>query len=456
MRNSASSVDYLHCSPLRALCSVCLPLVLVNVVLLLTSTLTNLLYSRYAGQTYFTVTGYLGVATSMFISVISSVYIAAWVKIAHQFALHDKHTITRAVQNALLAMLLACTGCTLLMVLFTQPILRAMSIPEQLHDRAQLYYLVYLIAYLPSALAAFFLTTVNGIGSAKRIFWVNILVLVTNLLAAALLLAVFRLSLVGAALCGALGAGMQLGFYWLLFRRDGYFRAPGRFRPDWQLVGTILRYSVPIAVQSLLCTVGYLLVTLQTNRLLSSDYITVLNVSLPLTSVMSAVGSAILAFCPQNYGAGRADRLRRFLRLSIVCSVVYGVLCFLVYASIGSWYYGRLFTDAQIVAFGREYWFWQGLGFIFLALVYPIRYFFDSVGQSRLSLLSGLGELIGNAVCAFWLIPRYGNIGRSIAYPLGWATACVLLLIAFMLSRSRIYRHCTEQYKTVSADTSTD
>lgn len=448
MRNSVKKTDYLHDSPLRALCAICLPLILVNAVIMVTSTVTNTLYSRYAGQTYFTVTGYLSVATTMFVNVISSVYIASWVKIAHRFALHDAANVTRSILSALLAMTLACVGGAALMILFTGPVLRGMSIPTQFYADTRLYYVLYLATYLPSALAAFFLTTVNGVGSSGRIFWSNILVILTNLLAAWLMLAVFRLRFVGAALCGALGALMQLAYYFLLFRHDGYFRPCGRFRPDWALIGSILRYSVPIALQGLLCTAGYLLVTLQTNRLLSPEYITVLNVSLPLTGVLSAFGSAILAFCPQNYGAGESGRLRRFFRLSIACSFVYGLVCFLIYAMLGEWYYGRLFSDAQIIAYGKDFWFWQGLGYVCLSLVYPIRYFFDSVGMSRLSLLSGLGELIGNAVCAYWLIPQYGSIGRSLAYPLGWAIACCLLACAFCFSRRGIYRRCETQYRT--------
>lgn len=447
MKKTAKSADYLHDSPLHALGTVCLPLILVNVVLMFTTTLTNTLYSRYAGQTYFTVTGYLSVASTLYINMISSVYLAGWVKIAHQFSLQDKQKVTRSMQSVLLTMTLAAGGLSLLFVLFTKPVLHALNIPSGLYADARLYYCLYLLCYLPSALAAFFLTTSNGISGAGRIFWINIMVIVTNLLGAWLLMAVLQMKLIGAALCGALSAAMQLAVYLCLFRRDGFLRSGVRFSPDWRLMGAVLRCSVPIALQNLLCTVGYLLVTLQTNRLLKPEYITVLNVSLPLTGVMSAVGSAILAFCPQNYGAGKAERLRRFLRLAIGCSVIYGIICFLIYALLGSRYYGWLFTDSQIVELGSRYWFWQGVGYLFLAVLYPIRYFFDSVGKSQLSMLSGLGELIGNAVCAFWLIPVYGNIGRSLSYPLGWAVAACFLVCAYLCRRRQIFRSCESQCK---------
>lgn len=449
MRSSEKAVDYLYVSPFRALCTICLPLILVNVVLLFTTTITNTLYSRYAGQVYFTVTGYIGTVITLCSNIVGSVYIAGWVRIAPRFAVGDKASITKSLQSALVAMALAAAGLGCLFLLFTHPILQALHVPEEIYGSTQLYYGLYLASYLPSSLAAFFLTTVNGTGSGKRIFWVNILVILSNLASAWLLLAVFRLKFIGAALCAALGACIQLGFYFVLFRRDGYFRTEHGHCPDWALVLSILRRSIPIALQSLLCTLGYLLVTLQTNRLLTSEYITVLNVSLPLTGVLSAVGSAILAFCPQNYSGGNPERLRRFLRLAVGCSILYGILCFLIYGLLGQWYYGRLFEDGQIVMLGSQYWFWQGIGYLFLALIYPIRYFFDSVGMSRLSLLSGVGEFLGNGVCALLLIPRFGNIGRSLAYPLGWAMACCLLMIAYFVNRRKIYQSCEGQGKSM-------
>ena len=139
MRVSGQSTDYLRISPSRALWSVCAPLILVNLVLAVTTTLTNRLYSQYAGQTYFTVTGYLSVATTLFVNVVSSVYTAAWIKIAHQFALHDHPTVTRAMKNAGFTVLLASAACAGLMLLLTEPVLHALNVPPVFGADARLY-----------------------------------------------------------------------------------------------------------------------------------------------------------------------------------------------------------------------------------------------------------------------------------------------------------------------------
>lgn len=446
MRTSTRKMDYLQMSPLHALCAFLLPMFLINVVSILTSTISSRLYSQYAGQTYFTVTGYLNVAMGFFTNVVGSVYTAAWVKIAHQFSIHDKATVSNAMKNAMLAMVLAFVVLVPLLLLLAEPVLRALSVPEQFHSESKMYYVLYFLVYLPVGLAALYLTIVNGTGSSGRILWVNIFVIFSNLFAVVLLLVVFRMKFVGAIFCGAAGALIQLGFYWLLFRRDGYFHKNGNgFHPDWALVGGILRYAVPIVVQHTLCQIGYLLVTLQTNRLLSPEYITVLSVDVPLSGIMSAFSSAILAFCPPNHAAGKTDRMRSFLRISVFISLCYGVLCVLIYSTTGTWYYSGLFDNPQIVAFGSNYWFWRGLGFLPLAIVFTIRYFFDAIGMSKLALLSGIGEFIGNILCAFWLIPTLGNLGRSISYSLGWAIGASFLLVAYILNRKKIFGR-TETY----------
>ncbi len=301
--------------------------------------------------------------------------------------------------------------------------------------------MLFILGYLPAAIAALFLTIANGISSSSGIFWINIVIVALNFAASVLLLAAWKLDMVGLALSAAAGAVLQILFDLILFRKMGFRFSPAALfqNVDWATVFGIIRYGFLIALQNLLCTAGYLLVTYQANRFLPLEYISVLNVSLPLTGIMSAVSSACLAFCPQNYRPEQRGRLKSFFRLATIFCCCYGVFCFLLYLFLGRWYYGRLFADETIIAHGLDYWFWYGLGHLFLAVVFSIRSFFDSVGLSRLSLLSGLGELLGNLLCALWLIPKLGNLGRSLAYPMGWLFASLFLAAAFVKYRKQIF-----------------
>ena len=93
---------------------------------------------------------------------------------------------------------------------------------------------------------------------------------------------------------------------------------------------------------------------------------------------------------------------------------------------------------------GAEYWFWYGVGFVGCSFIFSLRFFFVAVSRNLLATITGVCELTGNALAAFWLIPKYGNIGCSLAKPLGWWIAALYLVIAYVVMRKKIYSHCGE------------
>ena len=442
MRHKHTHIDYLYVSPFKALIAICFPLIGVNIVLAVTALLTNELYSRFVGEHVFSIMGYLSTVTTSFGSIISGIMFAAWIKTAHHFSFNNKSICTQQILHGIVAIFLVEASLTLLLLLFADPILHLLSIPLDLYQDAKLYYILTILLYLPVQLAGFCLTIVNGTSSAIRLFWVNIFVVCSNAIVAVIMLAVLRCGMIGVALMPVISAIVQLVFYFFLFRADGYhlnlFETLHSL--DWSKIGSIIRYGLLIALQSLLCTSGYLIVTYQANRYLPMEYISVLNITLPLAGIISAVSSATLAFCPPNYAAHNSERLKSFFVISTICCAGYGILSFILYALLGTSYYTSLFQNPAIIANGAKYWFWFGLGQIFFAVVCNVRTFFESVGRSNIALLSGIGELLGNLLCALWIIPVFGNIGRSLAHTSGYFLAMLFLLIAYFFSRKRIYR----------------
>lgn len=436
-------VDFLCDPPIQVFWVIVLPLLLVYFLQILTTALTNNLYSLFGGPDIFTVIGYVGTVLSFFTSIITGISSAAWIVIACNFARRDQPSMRQSLATAICAIALVTLSGTVLLLVFATPILSFVSIPSAIYSDAKNYYILYCLSYFPTALASFFLTVLNGISSSKKLFLINMFSVYSNAAVSVLMLGLFRLGIIGAALLPLCNALARLALYILLLRKDGLFSVSGLLQTarhlQWNEVGRIVRYGSVIALQNLLCSAGYLAVSVQSNRFLRADYISVLSISLPVSNALSALSAAITAFCPQNFAAKNKQRLKQFFLLATTAGVLYALVCCAVYTLLGQWYYGRLFDDPQIIAYGAEYWFWSGISYPFLSLIFTVRFFLDSVGQSRFSLLSGIGELTGNLLCAFWLIPQHGNIGRTLSYPLGWVLGGLLLLAAYFAVRKRIY-----------------
>ncbi len=210
-------------------------------------------------------------------------------------------------------------------------------------------------------------------------------------------------------------------------------------RPDIYLILRILKRAIFLIAQELFCCAGYFLVSYQTNRYLSLDYIAVLSVTLPLTAVLNAFSTLCTVTIPQNYALGTEKRTKAIFKMIVLSCFLYGILVFLAHALLGKWYYGRLFDSPDVVKMGAEYWFWYGVGFLGCSFIFSFRFFFVAVSRNIVVAFTGVCELIGNAVSAFWLIPRYGNMGCSIAKPLGWWIAALYLVISYVIMRKKIY-----------------
>jgi len=442
MARQSRKIDYLHDSPLRVIASVAFPLIVVYLVQTLVTALTNELYSSFVGPVAFSVTGYLNPVIAAFINVVNSMASAAWIKTARFFGDSDRSAAEREMISGFYTIVGVELIGAVLLLLFTNPMMAAMSVPAEIEREARLYYVLYIATYLPAPIAAYFLTVINGTGSSMRIFLVNMYVVLVSGLTSVLMLAVAKTGVVGMGLLPMINAVLQLVLYVILLRKDGFtFKYQKRdLKPDFLRILRIARYGFVIALQIILCTAGGLAATIQANKYLPLEYISVLNIGLPIVNAMVALATTITVFCPRNYDAKAYDRIKKFLRLSLLIILVYGLICFAVYATLGEWYYGRMFDDPQIIQYGKDFWFWTGLGYMLIAFIYIFRFFFDAIGMGKLSLLSGLGELVGNSICAFWLIPKFGVIGRSLTGIFAWGCATIALLTAYFVFRKRIYK----------------
>lgn len=428
-------------TPGKVLICILLPLLSVNIVSIFTASLTNTIYSHSIGAEAFTITALVSTLISALQNVVGGVVSAAWIRTAPSFQQQDRRHAENSAVNAVYAVTLVAVAASGLLLALTDPLLQALHIPAEIYGAARQYYLVYISSYLLVSLSSYFLSVVNGICGSMGIFWANLFSSISSALMAFLLLQLLKLGIPGLALVGAGAAVLLLLFTSYLLRKKNLHFSPDkkRYKPDPALIVGIIKYGLLLSLQSLLCSAGYLAVSIQTNRFLPLDYITVLSVSLPLTVVMNAFSSACAVFIPPNYSAGKKKRVFKFLKLATACCVGYGVFCFVAFALLGKWYYSSLFESESIIAYGAQYWRIYGFGLIFVAFIFVVRIFLEAAGEAKLSLFAGVSELCGNLICAFYLIPRFGVVGRSLAYPLGWILAVAYLLIVCICLRKKLF-----------------
>lgn len=131
---------------------------------------------------------------------------------------------------------------------------------------------------------------------------------------------------------------------------------------------------------------------------------------------MSALGTAVVSFNAQNYGAGRFDRIKRgtikALLIGLLMSIVLGGIGLLLTIN-GAYQYIFMSTDkitSQSIKYGNVYLYVDFSLYFILATLHVLRSGVQGVGHAKFTLIAGFAELVARTtICGF--IPALVNGG---------------------------------------------
>ncbi len=440
MQKNPFRINVLEDNPYSCVVKIGAPLIIVYFLNIVITLILQKLYTEYAGNNYFFIVGLLVGITGSIPNIYTSMASAAWIKTANSAVLGDADEKKKAFIDGFYALLFVSAIVWFGLTLFADAILGWLNVPLEIYGSVKKYYMVITSLYVFTGLVTYCIAIVNGVSNIWTLLFVNIFNVCIPLMMAIVLLIVFDLGYIGAAMVTGMASFVVVIVSLIVLRGKGYkhFKL-SHFIPRWRNIINIVCYGAVLVIQTVFCFIGTFVLSYQTNKYLNEDCLSVLALSIPIVGVMNIFVNVIHATVPVNYAEGKYERVKQFFRGCLLLCVLYGVICFSVYALAGRAYFSSLFDSPQIVEYGVSYWFWYGLGFIFVAVIYVIRIFLESIGWNKVALFSGVFEMIGMLMCAFWLIPSFGPIGRFLGNTVGWLLAATYLLSVYFILRKKIY-----------------
>ena len=139
-------------------------------------------------------------------------------------------------------------------------------------------------------------------------------------------------------------------------------------------------------------------------------------------------------FTGQNLGAGKYDRIRQGTYACLFIGILYCVLYILI-AQFGTRYLSLLFMNADEAANVMSYTQRLSVAYAYatplLLGVNVLRLSIQGMGYSRLSLISGLLEMLARTAVSLWAVPAFGFDAACLASPLAWLLADCFLVPGF-------------------------
>lgn len=154
----------------------------------------------------------------------------------------------------------------------------------------------------------------------------------------------------------------------------------------------------------------------------------------------SVLGTAMATYSGQNYGAGRYDRIRAGLKVSLGCSYIWCVIVFIASYTICPYLIVAI-TDTSIQEVIDTACLYQRFDTCFYLIVPTItvlRNSLQGMGDHITPIFSSGLELVGKVLIAMLLTPVIGYWGIIISEPVVWMVMVVPLIISMVKRMGKI------------------
>ena len=333
---------------------------------------------------------------------------------------------------------------TVVMVLSSSSLTKIMHAPAEAFEDTVLYVTIcsagtlFIVAY--NLVGSIF----RGIGDSKIPLLTVTIACVLNILCDFILVAVFNMGAIGAAIATVFAQAMSVALSLLIIRKRNLpFDFSRKYiRPDTKHIKSILRLGTPIALQDLLVSISFLVILAIVNSLglnESAGIGVAEKVCAFIMLIPSAFMQAMSAFVAQNMGAAKYDRAKKALWCGIISSLTVGII-----VGYFSFFHGdilaAIFTkDALIIAPATEYLKAYAIDCVFTSFLFCFMGYFNGCGNTTFVMIQGIIGGICVRLPVSWIMSKIIPVSL---FKIGLATPIasfvqILLCLGFFVITQR-------------------
>ncbi len=334
---------------------------------------------------------------------------------------------------------------TVVMVLSSSALAKLMNAPADAFDNTVWYIAIcsagtlFIVAY--NLVGSIF----RGIGDSKIPLLTVAIACVLNILADLLLVAVFDMGSIGAALATVFAQAVSVLLSLLIIKKR---TLPFDFsikylRPKAVHIKHILRLGMPIAFQDLLVSISFLAILAIVNDLglnESAGIGVAEKVCAFIMLIPSSFMQAMSAFVAQNVGALRYDRAKKALFYGIASSLTVGIIVGYFSFFHGDILAGIFASDINIITPAAEYLKAYAIDCVLTAFLFCFMGYFNGCGNTSFVMIQGIIGGIGIRLPVSFIMSKSVPVSLfriGLATPMSTAVQILLCVVFFISVESR-------------------
>lgn len=383
------------------------------------------------------------------ISLVIGVGSGTTVVISQLFGAKQYQKVQLAFSSFFIFMLVGGIILSIAGIIFAEPVFRLTNTPEEVIPQAVAYFRIYIGGTFLFVTFNSIISILRGVGESVRPMLFILITTVLNIAFDLLFILVFKWGIEGAARATVVsqGIGMCIALAYVnnthpllsIKKQDMLF--------DWKLFKESLKIGLPTSVQQCAIALGLIALlgivnSFGTNTL--TAYGAAGKMDTIITQAILTLSGALAAFCGQNIGAGRLDRVKKGVQFTMYTNIALGLLTFAAVYLFGNEMM-RIFTkDIDVVAIGKEYLLIIGGFFIVHGALNVYNGALRGAGDTLFPMITSLVCLwLIRIPLAYYLSSWLGRNGIwwaiGISITIGLIVTFVYYKMGFWKRRRRIY-----------------
>ena len=352
--------DLTHGSVWKVIVRFALPLLIGNLLQQLYNVTDSIIVGQFLGKEALAAVSASFFIYYLIISLVIGVGSGTSVVVSQFFGAKQYDKVQRAFSSFFIFMLVAGIALSIAGIIFAEPIFRLTNTPEEVIPDAVAYFRIYIGGTFLFVTFNSIISILRGVGESVRPMIFIFITTVLNIVLDLLFIVGFGWGIEGAAratviaqgigMCVALGYVNNTHPLLSIKKQDLLF--------DMKLFKEGLKIGLPTSVQQCAIALG-LIALLGIVNGFGTDTLTAYGaagkIDTIITQAVLTLSGALAAFCGQNIGAGRFDRVRKGLRFTMLVNVIFSVVTFTAIYFFGEEMMRAFTNDQAVIAIGKEY-----------------------------------------------------------------------------------------------------
>lgn len=430
----------------KSIISFSVPILLTNLLQQLYNSIDSAVLGEYCGDAALAAVGSTGSLINLLIGFFLGLATGAGILYAMYYGAGDHVSLKKLIDSAMVLALAIGAVMTFVGVGFTRQLLTLMDMPDETLALSEEYLRIYMGGTIITLVYNVGAGLIRAEGDSVRPLIYLAIGGVGNLAMDLLAVAVLDMGVAGAAWATVLAQGITAVLVVIRLCRlnPAYALRPLHMKPDKLTLWDVIRVSLPCGLQSSMYNISNLIVQIKINSfgtVAMAGVTAYSKLDAFIYMPMESIGLALSTFVGQNIGAGRYDRMRKAIRISLLFTIgsalVVMAVVFAFFEPLMS-----IFTDEPAsVAVGRSMMYY----------VYPVIWFYSFIDVYS-GAIRGSGQTVpvtvisALTICVFriaWielLLPVFNTIDLVfMCYPTSWLL-CGSVITWYYYRRSTLHK----------------